>query len=87
MVHTYARAILDGLIEPLEGAELIDEESGELGHPEELARMHEAADPWERGWSSDGDFDQWIRDRAVALLTRMDATGSAMPSDEADAGR
>ena len=81
MVHTCVRAILDGLIKPQDGAELIAEESAELGNPDELASMREAADPWERGWTSDEDFDQWIRERATDLLTTMN---SAAP--EADTG-
>jgi hypothetical protein len=81
MVHTYARAILNGLIEPQEGAELIAEESTELGNPDELASMREAADPWERGWTSDEDFDRWIRDRATDLLTTVNSAAL-----DADAG-
>ncbi|WP_380162719.1 hypothetical protein [Kineococcus sp. R86509] len=83
MVHTYAHAILEGLLPPQEGAELIAEESAELALPDELAPMCEAADPWQRGWSTDEELDQWIRDRATQLLAGMDR---AAPVKGAESG-
>ncbi|WP_380162625.1 hypothetical protein [Kineococcus sp. R86509] len=69
MAHTHARSIVEGLITPEEGAELIWGISSSLGFPDELGVFVNEATDWEYAWELDEDDSRrCIIQGAVELL-------------------
>ena len=72
MAHTHARSIVDGLISPEEGAELIWRISSSLGFPHELGVFVNEATDWEYAWELDETGSrQRIIEGAVELVEVM----------------
>ncbi|ABS03860.1 hypothetical protein [Kineococcus radiotolerans] len=72
MAHTHARSIVEGLISPEEGAELIWGISSSLGDPEELNGLLNEATDWEYSWEIDHDQSRrQIIEYAHELLSSM----------------
>ena len=68
MAHTYARSIVDGLISPEEGGELLWSISTSLGHPDELNGLLDEATDWEYVHELDPEE---IRQRIVTEAQRL----------------
>jgi hypothetical protein len=74
MAHTHARAIVEGLISPEEGAELLWHISTDLGDPAQLAFFVNEATDWEYAWELDHDQSRrHIIEEANSLLATMTA--------------
>lgn len=72
MAHTHARAIVEGLISPEEGAELLWHIATDLGHPDQLGVFVNEATDWEYAWELDPEESrQHILQAAQTLLSTM----------------
>ncbi|WP_380176052.1 hypothetical protein ACFEMC_10365 [Kineococcus sp. DHX-1] len=72
MAHTHARSIVEGLISPEDGAELLWRISTDLGYPDQLGVFVNEATDWEYAWELDTEESrQNILQAAQTLLATM----------------
>jgi hypothetical protein len=72
MAHTHARAIVEGLISPEEGAELLWRIATDLGYPDQLGVFVNEATDWDYAWELDPEESrQHILQAAQTLLATM----------------